>query len=134
MSTGNSPESALRQRIEGLAQAIRDKSLDVLMSHYAPDVVVYDVYPPLETRGAAGYRANFERWFSSVRGPIDYRMQDLKVIPCGSHSVFRCICHIKASGNDGQPMEYSVRLTSVLESRGANWLVTHEHVSMPAKR
>ena len=53
----------LRKRIEELSQAIRDKDVERLMTLYAPDVVVFDAQPPLETRGAGAYRQNFERWF-----------------------------------------------------------------------
>ena len=58
-------ESLLRERVATLAQAIRDKDIDALMTHYAPDVVVYDVMPPLDVQCAADYRQNFERWFAS---------------------------------------------------------------------
>jgi ketosteroid isomerase-like protein len=137
MSTSSEAKSlhaALRQRFDGMEQAIREKNLDALMAYYAPDVVVYDVFPPLETRGAAAYRKNFERWFSSVQGPIDYRMQDLHITQGGGLAVSRFVSHIKALTNAGQPMEYSVRVTTVLENKSGDWLVTHEHISMPAKR
>jgi ketosteroid isomerase-like protein len=133
-SETKSAEAALRQRIDGMAQAIREKKLDTLMAHYAPDVVVYDVFPPLETRGAAAYRKNFERWFSAVQGPIDYRMQDLHITQGAGHAVSRFVGHIRALTNGGEPMEYSVRVTTVLENKSGDWLVTHEHISMPAKR
>jgi ketosteroid isomerase-like protein len=35
--------TSIRERIETLAQAIRDKNIDALMAHYAPDVVVYEL-------------------------------------------------------------------------------------------
>lgn len=129
-----SHETAVRARIERLGRAIRDKNLDVLMSFYASDVVVFDVFPPLETRGAPAYRNNFEHWFSSVQGPIEYQMQGLDITPCGSHVISRCISHIKARSKAGESMEYSVRVTSVFESRDGEWLVTHEHISIPATR
>ena len=37
------------------------------MTFYANDVVVFDVRPPLDTRGADAYRQNFERWFACSR-------------------------------------------------------------------
>jgi len=52
----------LRERVATLAQAIRDKDIETLMAHYAPDVVVYDVMPPLDVKCAADYRQNFERY------------------------------------------------------------------------
>jgi ketosteroid isomerase-like protein len=66
-------DSALRDRVATLAQAIREKDIDALMTHYAPDIVAYDVMMPLDVRSAADYRKNFERWFASMLGPIDYQ-------------------------------------------------------------
>ena len=40
-------DSSVRDRVASLAQAIRDKDIDYLMTHYAPDVVAYDVMPPM---------------------------------------------------------------------------------------
>ena len=50
-----------REVIEGLAQAIREKNPDALLANYASDVVVFDVFPPLDVKGADAYRGNFER-------------------------------------------------------------------------
>jgi hypothetical protein len=57
-----------------LAQAIRTKDVDGLMRHYAADLVTFDVRPPLQVR-ADEYRKNFEAWFASMKGPIDYLME-----------------------------------------------------------
>src|SRR6476659_8382290 len=65
-----SVEEVLRQRIEQLAQAIRHKDVDSLMALYSPEVVAFDVRPPLEARGAYAYRENFVRWFDSFEGRI----------------------------------------------------------------
>jgi ketosteroid isomerase-like protein len=127
-------EDALRERMEGLAQAIRDKNPDALMTCYAPDVVVYDVYPPLEVRGAPAYRKNFERWFSIVRGPITYDLQDVHITHSESHATWRSLSHVRATTIGGQPMDYWVRVTTILENRSGQWLITHEHISMPASR
>jgi len=40
-------EDAVRERVSSLAQAIRDKDVDAVMAHYAPDCVAYDVMPLL---------------------------------------------------------------------------------------
>ena len=54
-------DASVRDRLETLAQSIRDKDVDALMTHYAPDIVVFDVMPPLAVRSSADYRQNFEK-------------------------------------------------------------------------
>ena len=127
-------DSAVRERIEAVARAIREKNVDALMTNYAHDVVVYDVYPPLDVRGADEYRRNFERWFSKVRGNIDYEMRGLHVTTAGRHAFCHCLTHVTATTQAGSLMDYWVRVTNELELRDGEWRITHEHVSMPAKR
>ena len=47
--------------------AIRRRDLDVLMSLYAPDIVYFDVVPPLRYDGAAALRARFLEWFDGYQ-------------------------------------------------------------------
>ena len=68
----------IREFINASAQALRAKDINALMAYYAPDVVVFDLMP-LQTQGADAYRENFEAWFASVQGPIDYQISDLGV-------------------------------------------------------
>ena len=125
-------DSSVRQRIESLTQAIRDKDIDLLMAHYAPDVVAYDVMPPLAVVSAADYRKNFERWFASMAGPIDYAMNDLRISMSESHAFCHCVSHVRGTMKNGEAADYWVRVTTCFQKANGQWLVGHEHVSMPA--
>lgn len=130
--TRDDREHSLRQCLETMAQAIRDKDIDALMSHYTPDVVVYDVRPPLDVHGAAAYRKNFERWFSSILGPIDYTVVDQQVSMSESHAFCFSLARVKGARLDGDTADYWVRVTTCLQKTNGQWRVGHEHVSMPS--
>jgi len=49
-------EVAIRRRLEDLAKAIGAKDIDAVMPLYAPDLVSYDLTPPLRYVGAEGKR------------------------------------------------------------------------------
>ena len=126
-------DSSVRDRVASLAQAIRDKDVDYLMTHYAPDLVVYDVMAPLAVQGSADYRKNFERWFASMRGPIDYEMNDLRISMSESHAFCHCVSHIKGTRTNGDKADYWVRVTTCFQKANGQWLVGHEHVSKPVE-
>jgi ketosteroid isomerase-like protein len=130
-TTGATVSAVLRGRIDEIAQAIRDKNLDRLMSFYARDVTVFDVRPPLNVRGAEAYRQNFGRWFDSFEGPLGFELANLRIVP-GERAAF---CHylslVTGSRPDGRASGYWVRGTTCFERRDNEWLVTHEHISMP---
>ena len=132
MQSTPEPVAEVRECIETLAQAIRDKDVDALMAHYAPDIVVFDVMPPLHVQGADDYRKNFEKWFASMQGPIDYEMDDLHISMSESHAFCFCRSHVRGKKPGGEEVDYWVRVTSCLQKANGQWLVGHEHVSRPA--
>ena len=132
MQTTPEPVAEVRECVETLAQAIREKDIDALMTHYAPDVVVFDLMPPLNVQSSDRYRKNFEKWFASMQGPIEYEMNDLRISMSDSHAFCFCLGHVKGMRAGGEPVDYWVRVTSCLQKANGQWLVGHEHVSMPA--
>lgn len=130
--SASSIEAVLRKRIEELAQAIRDKDIDRLMTFYASNVVVFDVRPPLDTRGSQAYRQNFERWFSSFEGPLSFDLHELHVTAGESTAFCHYLALIVGPRPDGRTSGYWARGTTCFERRDGEWLVTHEHISMPS--
>lgn len=124
-------EARVRETIDAIARALRAKDTDTLMSNYAPDVVAFDVPPPLRVDGADAYRSNFESWFGSIRGPIDYEVHDLRIACDERLAVCHHVGHVRSTRTTGAQADYRVRVTTVLEKRGDRWLVTHEHISLP---
>jgi ketosteroid isomerase-like protein len=129
--TGASIEAGLRQRIDELAQAIRDKNLDKLMTFYATDVVVFDLPAPLHVRGADAYRHNLERWFNSFDGPLGFELHTLRVVPGDSAAFCHYLGLITGARSAQHKTGYWVRGTTCFERRDGEWLVTHEHISTP---
>jgi uncharacterized protein (TIGR02246 family) len=130
--TSGSVEAAVRARLDVLAQAIRDKDIDTLIGLYAPECVVFDVFPPLHVRGAEAYRQNLERWFALLKAPVVYEIRDLDVTSCGQTAICRRLSHVSVTRKSGIHVDYWVRVTTQLEERGGQWLVIHDHISLPA--
>ena len=127
----NGEDAPIRERVETLAKALRAKDVDALMAHYAPDMTVFDVQPPLQVNGRDAYRKNFEAWFGTVRGPIDYEMRDLQITANGDIAFCRCLSHVRSMRTNGEKADYWVRVTSGLRKMNGQWMVTHEHISAP---
>ncbi|KND54883.1 hypothetical protein BPUN_3567 [Candidatus Paraburkholderia kirkii] len=83
----------IRALIEAWRQTVLAKDAAALVSHYAADVVVFDVVPPASLRGVERYRANWQRWFDSMKGPLVLEMREVEVAASGdlayAHSVNR---------------------------------------------
>ena len=130
--TGSSVEVVLRRRIDELAGAIRGKDLDHLMTLYARDVEVFDVRASLNVTGAGAYRNNFEHWFDSFEGPLGFELHNLRVVPGEGAAFCHYLALVTGARPEGRKSGYWVRGTTCFERRDGEWLVTHEHISMPA--
>jgi ketosteroid isomerase-like protein len=129
---GMHADAEIREHITSMSEAIRAKDVDALMTHYAPDVVVSDVTSPLDVQGADAYRKKFERWFGAMSGPVDYEMHDLNVSV--DHDVGQSFftSHIRATRTNGAKADYWVRVNTEFQKVNGEWLVGHEHISIPA--
>jgi len=124
-------EVEIQQRIESLAEAIRNKNLDQVMAHYAPDVIVFELVPPLDVRGIDGYRKNFQNWFASMSSRISYEMMDVHISAGDSYAFCHYLSHVTGARTGGGRADYWVRVSSGWRKVNGEWLVAHEHISMP---
>jgi uncharacterized protein (TIGR02246 family) len=124
-------EAQVRQLIDGWAKALRAKDIHGVISHYAPEILVFDIAPPLLYKGVNTYRKNFEEWFATWQGPIGYEIRDptitVGVDVAFSHSLNR----IYGKRTNGEDTDVWVRVTAGFRKIDGNWLITHEHVSVP---
>jgi ketosteroid isomerase-like protein len=125
-------EAHICQRLDAWTKALRSKDLDGLMSHYAEDIVVFDVPPPLRYDGAVAYRKNWADWFASFRAPdVGYEIRDLSITAGDDVAFCRSLNRITGARTNGEDTDVWVRATVCFRKIGGTWLVTHEHVSVP---
>lgn len=122
--------SAVEQRV---VEGFQAKDVDKIMSCYVPDesLFVFDVVPPREYVGAKAYRKDWEDLFAQFPGPAEADMSDLKVFVQGTMGYAHLISHSVLTDKHGKKTESNVRTTDVFRKTGGNWLIVHEHNSVP---
>ena len=126
-----SDESAVRALFTNQADAMRTKDIDRLMSLYSPDVVYFDVVPPLQFVGSAALRQRFLRWFDGWQGAIGMEIRDLSIVVSRDIAVAHWFSRAGGTLRDGRQAGFWVRVSSCCERRRDGWLINHEHVSLP---
>jgi uncharacterized protein (TIGR02246 family) len=124
-------EAEIRQLVDTWARALHAKDVDRIMSVYAPEVLVFDLAPPLQQAGAETHRRNFAEWFATWRSPIGSDIRDLSITAGDDVAFFHCLNRINGTRNDGDETSVWVRVTVCLRKTNGQWKVTHEHVSVP---
>jgi ketosteroid isomerase-like protein len=107
------------------------KDVDRLMSCYSPDVVYFDVVPPLRYRGAAELRRDYARWFDAWKSAIGAEFRDLNIAASGEIAVAHMLHRTSGILKDGREVGYWVRATICCQHSERRWLIGHEHVSLP---
>jgi ketosteroid isomerase-like protein len=128
-----SPQDELRALFERRSEATWNKDIDRLMALYAPDVVYFDVVPPLHYTGSAALRKRFLDWFARWQGPIGQDIRDLSLSVSGDLAVAHMLVRASGTLQDGREVGYWVRVTDGCQRADRGWLIRHEHVSLPVE-
>ena len=124
-------EAAILGLLDEGIRSLHDKNIEGIMSLYAPEVVSFDIVPPLRYVGVEAFRKVWEEVFSSFQGPIDYEIHDL-TITVGDDAAFTySLNRISGTLNTGQKTDLWLRWTACWRSINGKWLIVHHQNSVP---
>ncbi|WP_329055066.1 nuclear transport factor 2 family protein [Amycolatopsis sp. NBC_01488] len=124
-------ESEVRQHIGEIVEGLRAKDLEALRRVYAPDVVSFDVEPPLQHVGVEAKLKNWAKVFTLFE-KVDYELRDLTVHVRADLAVGHGFGRISGTLPDGTAIEGMwVRATFVLRKLDGAWMIVHDQASVP---
>jgi uncharacterized protein (TIGR02246 family) len=124
-------ETEIRQLIDRFQRAIQAKDLNGVLSVYAPDIVSFDLVPPMQHVGIVAYRRPWEETFASFEGRIGYQVSDLHITAAGDVAFSHSLNQMSGTTKSGQTTSMWVRWTACFRKLDGRWLITHEQVSVP---
>jgi ketosteroid isomerase-like protein len=124
-------EADIRERIEILRTGIVTGDLGALKTMFAPDLVSFDVEPPLRHLGAETKWQNWEKVFTVFRSPLDYEVRDLTVLVDGNLAVVYSLNQLSGTMPNGVKSASWVRWTAAWQKIDGEWLIVHDQVSFP---
>jgi ketosteroid isomerase-like protein len=125
MTTASTDEGQIRAVIADRAAAMRDRDAERFVARYAPEIVKFDLTPPLALTGPEARDAETLRsWLAShPGGPVDYEIRDLTVTVGGDVAFCHSLNHLA----DALWFRSTIGLCKI----GGEWRITHEHNSAP---
>lgn len=84
---------------------------------------------PATVQGLAAYDTTWDFFFADPRGPISFVPREI-TISAGDDVAFAS-CMLNSEGTSAGPVDF--RLTSGLRKIGGEWVIVHEHHSVPTK-
>jgi ketosteroid isomerase-like protein len=120
-----SNEAAVRSVIESWARAVSNGDRRAILKHHADDLSMFDF--PNEVSGLEAYDRTWDFFFANPRGPITFRAKEMHV-EAGEDVAFAS-CLMRCEGTSAGVIDF--RLTTGLRKVDGEWVIVHEHHSVP---
>jgi ketosteroid isomerase-like protein len=124
-------EAEIRRQIDRIVEGIGAKDLDALRGIYAPDVVSFDVEPPLQHVGIEAKMKNWARAFTFFQ-EVRYEVRDLTLTVGDEVAFGHCFGRLSGTlGNGTATTGMWVRGTLCFRKIDGTWLIAHDQASVP---
>ena len=134
MKQGQTAETQIKALIEAWADAVRRHDLFSILAHHDQDIVMFDVPPPLQSRGLDEYKKTWDLFFRYHQPTQAFDIEEL-AITAGEDVAFAVVIMRCGSGTFSGPPEeggFLFRLTIGLRKVESDWRIAHEHHSVPS--
>jgi ketosteroid isomerase-like protein len=130
-TTASMDEAQIRQIMQEHGVAVRAKDINKSMAHYAARILFFDTANSMQNVGLEACRKRTEEWFASFQGPIGYDSRDLSITTADEVAFCHSLIHVAGMSADGAKIALSWRATICFRKTGDQWLIEHEHASVP---
>lgn len=131
-SNRTADEAAIRELVESWARAVRAKDFDGILANHSADMLMFDVPPPVRSKGIEAYRKTWDLFFSWSDDPVVFDIKDIDITAGTDVAFVAALMRCAGTEKDGERIELEFRLTIGLRKIGGQWMVLHEHHSIPA--
>jgi len=141
MSHATSPASnatlEIYASLDRLVNAVNTNDLNGIMKYYVSDnvpeetLVVFDGIPPRQYVGAAAFRQDWANFLATYPAGVHAEVSGWKSESEGNLAYGRFFFSVTGIAKDGNPLNFTLRITDVYKKINGNWLAIHEHASWP---
>lgn len=123
----------IHQWMDDFQRAFQARDTKAVMALYTPDILAYDIIPPLQYYGSDAYGKDFETYFAGYKGPLTLEYRDCHISADGNLALVACLERVTGTLTNGQSSSVWLRATSGLRRVNGHWLDFHDHVSVPVE-
>ena len=117
--------------IDERVSAVRSKPPAPLVDRQADDIVIFDVLPPLVSRGTDAVARKTQAWFDAYASDIAYDVEEVEIHAGDDVAFCSFAYHVGGTLTSGDVVDMWVRATLGLRRTGGAWRIVHDHESVP---
>jgi ketosteroid isomerase-like protein len=125
-------EAEIRDLVESWARAVRTKNLDGIMANHSPEILMFDVPPPAQSKGIEAYKKTWDVFFAWFQDSGVFDISELDITAGNDVAFGTALMRCSGTGVNGDKVELDFRLTICFRKIGGRWTVMHGHHSVPA--
>lgn len=124
-------KAEIKKLIDDFMAAFCAKDVKKMLSFYAPDVVVYDVKPPWQTKGAVAWRHAWEACIGYFPDYFRIEISELHIHAGDDIAIAHMMFRLTGAPKEHDAMQTWIRTTSGYKKIQGKWKIVHEHGSVP---
>jgi ketosteroid isomerase-like protein len=136
LMTGSFPktnEAMIRQLLENWAASVRRKDYEGILANHSQEIVMFDLPAPLQSKGLEAYKKTWDLFFGWYKDSPSFEICEMKITAgkdvAFANALMRCV----GTQQNGSRSDLDFRLTVGLSKIDDEWVITHEHHSIPAE-
>ena len=94
-------EAMIRDLVEDWAKAVRVKDFDGILAYHSAEMLMFDVPPPLESKGIDAYRETWDLFYSAQPDPIAFDIQRMNVVAGSDVAFVAALMRCAEKGRNG---------------------------------
>jgi len=125
-------ENQVRAIVDEWTLAVRNEDLNAVLKNHDPAIVMFDLPYPLQSKGIDEYKKTWDLFFSWSKHSGVFDVVEMEVM--ANEQLAFCYGLMRCAGKskEGKNEEFTFRLTIGLVKKDGQWLICHEHHSLPA--
>jgi ketosteroid isomerase-like protein len=124
-------KAAIKKSIDDFMAALCIKDVKAMLSHYAADVVVYDVKPPFQIKGAVNWKHAWEACIGYFPSSFQVEIRELYIHVSGDLALSHFMFRLTGTAKDDPAAQTWIRTTTGYKRIQGRWKIIHEHGSLP---
>jgi ketosteroid isomerase-like protein len=122
-----SEQETVTEIVRSFLRAVERGDRDAILAHHDDALLMFDF--PDTVRDIEEYSRTWDFFYDNQTGPLTFSPDELHASVGDTVAFVACVVH--CNGTTGG--DFRFRLTVGLEKRGGEWVITHEHHSLPSK-
>ena len=126
-------KQAIRGLVSDWAKAVRAKDLKGIVAAHSPEMLMFDLPGPLQSKGIDAYRKTWDLFFSWTDDPVVFDFNEMDIVAASDVAYVTALMRCSGTETNGKRIKLEFRLTMGLCKVDGQWMITHEHHSIPAE-